>query len=78
MQTTHAGKEVSNRMKTYTVYVPYQAIRTVRGVVAENEEDAIDNAGDLQFETLCSMCSEHYDMFADGDWENASAEEEGS
>ena len=63
-------------MNTYTVYVPHPATLIVRGVVAENEEDAIDNAGNLQFETLCSTCSEHYDISADGDWENADAEED--
>ena len=63
-------------MNTYTVYVPHQATLIVRGVVAEHEEDAIDNVGNLQFEPLCSTCAEHYDMFNDGDWENAVAEED--
>ena len=76
MQTTPAGQKVSNRMNSYSIYVPYQATRIVRGVVAENEEDAIDNVVNLEFETLCSTCSEHYDMSADGDWENADAEED--
>ena len=63
-------------MNTYTIYVPYQATRIVRGIVAEHEEDAIDNVVNLEFETLCSTCSEHYDISADGDWENADAEED--
>ena len=76
MQTTPAGQKVSNRMNSYSIYVPYQATRIVRGVVAENAEDAIDNVVNLEFETLCSTCSEHYDISADGDWENADAEED--
>ena len=76
MQTTPAGQEVSNSMNSYSIYVPYQATRIVRGVVAENEEDAIDNVVDLEVETLCSTCSAHYDISADGDWENADAEED--
>lgn len=63
-------------MNRYTVYVPYPAVRVVRGVEAEDAEAAIDNVGDLQFESLCSMCAEHYGMFNDGDWENAVAEED--
>ena len=63
-------------MNRYSIYVPYQATRIVRGVVAENVEDAIDSVVNLEFETLCSTCSEHYDISADGDWENADAEED--
>ena len=63
-------------MNSYSIYIPYQATRIVRGVVAENVEDAIDSVVDLEVETLCSTCSEHYDISADGDWENADAEED--
>ena len=66
-------------MNRYTVYVPYPAVRVVRGVEADAVEVAIDNAGDLQFESLCSTCAEHYVMSSDGHWENAVAElEDGS
>ena len=61
-------------MNSYSIYIPYQATRIVRGVVAENVEDAIESVVDLEFETLCSTCSEHYDISADGDWDNADAE----
>ena len=63
-------------MNSYSIYIPHQATRIVRGVVAENVEDAIDSVVNLEFETLCSTCSEHYDISADGDWDSAELERE--
>ena len=59
-------------MNKYTVYVPYPTVRVVRGVMAEDEEAAIDRVQD-PFESLCSSCAEYYDLVPDADGDNSYA-----
>lgn len=62
-------------MTRYTVRIPYPAELIVRGVEANDSEDAIDAAAD-NVPGLCATCSQHYDLALDADWGNATAEVE--
>ena len=61
-------------MTRFTVYVPYIVTLAVRGVEAEDEDDALNKVE--RHASLCAYCSNELDPSPDADWENATAEEE--
>ena len=58
----------------FTVYVPYIVTLAVRGVEAEDEDDALNKVEGHA--SLCAYCSDELDLSPDANWEDATAEEE--
>ena len=61
-------------MTRFTVYVPYIVTLAVRGVEAEDEDDALNKV--KSHASLCAYCSNELDRSPDSNWEDAAAEEE--
>ena len=62
-------------MTRFTVYVPYTVTLAVRGVEAEDEDDAL-NKVEFGHASLCASCATELDLSPDANWEDATAEEE--
>ena len=61
-------------MTRFTVYVPYIVTLAVRGVEAEDEDDALNKVEGHA--SLCAYCATELDLSPDANWEDATAEEE--
>ena len=61
-------------MTRFTVYVPYIVTLAVRGVEAEDEDDALNKVEGHA--SLCASWSTELDLSPDANWEDATAEEE--
>ena len=72
-------------MTRFTVYVPYIVTLAVRGVEAEDEDDALNKVEghaslwaycSERHASLCASCATELDLSPDANWEDATAEEE--
>ena len=58
----------------FTVYLPFTITQIIRGVEAEDADDALNQVDPEG--TICAHCSQKFDMTGDANWDEAAAEPE--